>query len=143
MTIQSSSLAVASDQRHVRRQRLVQDFFAATFSEQDGKIAESVSNSTNRLPFDQELHPEVLSILDNLEEIDQKLKEHAAERPLSEINRVDLAILRVIYWESVTKNTPIKVLIDEAVELAKELGSESSSRFVNGVLGKLLVEKKK
>ena len=142
MTTQPSSSAVATDQRHLRRQRLVQDLFAATFSEQDGKIKESVSNSTNRLPFDQELHPEVLTILDNLEEIDKKLKEHAAERPLSEINRVDLAILRVIYWESVTKNTPIKVLIDEAVELAKELGSESSSRFVNGVLGKLLVEKK-
>lgn len=143
MTTQSSSSTTVLDQRHLRRQRLVQDLFAATFSEQDGKIQESVSNSSNRLPYDQELHPEVLNILDNLEEIDQKLKEHAAERPLSEINRVDLAILRVIYWESVTKNTPIKVLIDEAVELAKELGSESSSRFVNGVLGKLLVEKKK
>lgn len=142
MTTQPSSSAVATDQRHLRRQRLVQDLFAATFSEQDGKISESISNIANRLPFDQELHPEVLTILDNLEEIDKKLKEHAAERPLSEINRVDLAILRVIYWESVTNNTPIKVLIDEAVELAKELGSESSSRFVNGVLGKLLVEKK-
>jgi len=142
MITQSQSSATALDQRHLRRLRLVQDLFAATFSELDSKIQESVSNSGNRLPYDQELHPEVLSILDNLEEIDQKLKEHAAERPLSEINRVDLAILRVIYWESVTKKTPIKVLIDEAVELAKELGSESSSRFVNGVLGKLLVEKK-
>ncbi len=143
MTTQSSSSVVASDQRHFRRQRLVQDLFAATFSELDGKVEKAVSNLTNRLPFDQELHPEVLTILDNLEEIDTKIKQHAPERPLSEINRVDLAILRVIYWESVTKNTPIKVLIDEAVELAKELGSESSSRFVNGVLGKLLVEKKK
>jgi N utilization substance protein B len=53
---------------------------------------------------------------------------------------VDLAILRLIVWEAHHKNTPKKVLIDEAVELAKEFGSDSSPRFVNGVLGQLLMQ---
>jgi len=71
-------------------------------------------------------------------ELDAEIALHAPERPLSEINKVDLAIMRLIIFESRLKKTPKKVLIDEAVELAKEFGSETSAKFVNGVLGKIL-----
>jgi N utilization substance protein B len=46
--------------------------------------------------------------------------------------------MRLIIFESQTEKTPKKVLVDEAVELAKEYGSETSAKFVNGVLGKIL-----
>ena len=70
--------------------------------------------------------------------IDAEITKHAPERPLAEINKVDLAIMRLIIFESQAEKTPKKVLVDEAVELAKEYGSETSAKFVNGVLGKIL-----
>jgi N utilization substance protein B len=55
------------------------------------------------------------------------------------LNKIDLAILRLAVFELIIENSqPPKVIIDEAVELAKEFGSESSSKFVNGVLGTIL-----
>lgn len=127
--------STSQDQRHLKRIKLVQHLFAHTFDQDHF--------SEGKLPFEQALQPEIDCLLENLEKIDAQLCQHAPERPLSEINQVDLAILRVIVWEWMTKKTPYKVLIDEAVELAKELGSDSSPRFINGVLGKLLVEDEK
>jgi len=70
-------------------------------------------------------------------QLDSIIQQYAPERPLSDINKVDLAILRLIVFESKHKKTPKKVLINEAVELAKQFGSEGSPKLVNGVLGKL------
>jgi transcription antitermination protein NusB len=126
------------DQRHVRRIKLMQSLFATTFNEvlQDGDPLAI----THKLVENKEIQAAVELILTDLPEIDVKLQQFAPERPLSDINQVDLAILRLIYWEAEHKKTPKKVLIDEAVELAKEFGSDSSPRFVNGVLGKLLMQ---
>ena len=54
---------------------------------------------------------------------------------LEKINKIDLAILRFAIYEVLKGSAPKKVIIDEAVEIAKEYGSETSSSFVNGVLG--------
>jgi transcription antitermination factor NusB len=118
-----------SDHRHDKRIKIMQDVFACTFSDE---------NMANCL---KEREPEstVYQILTNLTELDTELQAVAPERPLDGINRVDLAILRTIVFESKHKDTPKKVLINEAVEMAKEFGSESSSRFVNGVLATLLL----
>ena len=60
----------------------------------------------------------------------------SAEGKTKRINKVDRAVLTVAIWEmAVEKKTPPKVIIDEAVEFAKEFGSESSPGFVNGILG--------
>lgn len=125
------------DQRHQKRIQLMQNLFAATFnrSQEYGRV--EISRLQDLLPADETLQANIAEILDELTAIDQQLKQYAPERPLSEINLIDLAILRLIVWESINKNTPKKVLIDEAVEMAKEFGTESSPRFVNGVLGKL------
>jgi N utilization substance protein B len=80
----------------------------------------------------------VSDIITNLDHIDTLIVSCAPEWPLDQINRIDLAILRISIHELTTKDTPYKVVIDEAVELAKEYGSESSSKFVNGVLGAVL-----
>lgn len=154
LTQSPQNLTQPSDRRHQKRVRLVQQLFAATFSEQDTHLESKTSKKPSapvqpdpspsppgyRLPFDEALRVEIEQLLARVETIDAKLQQHAPERPLTEINQVDLAILRVIVWEAMIKKTPVKVLINEAVELAKEFGSDSSPRFINGVLGKLLME---
>jgi transcription antitermination factor NusB len=69
---------------------------------------------------------------------DAQISAAAPDWPLSSINRVDLAILRVATEELSSSDTPPKVVIDEAVEIAKKYGSENSSSFINGVLGTIL-----
>lgn len=71
----------------------------------------------------------------HLESIDKIIETCAPEWPIEQIAKVDLEILRIAIFEIfVARNTPTKVAIDEAVELAKEFGGENSSKFVNGVL---------
>ena len=71
--------------------------------------------------------------------LDQVIASHASEWPLDQVAIIDRNILRIALWEfGVAKITPVKVAINEAIELAKIFGSDSSSRFVNGVLGSLV-----
>ncbi|UCD41293.1 MAG: transcription antitermination factor NusB [Chloroflexota bacterium] len=71
-------------------------------------------------------------------ELDAFIAEHAQEWPLEQVATIDRNILRIALWEfAVSENIPIKVAINEAVELAKVFGSDSSPRFINGVLGSL------
>ncbi len=73
-----------------------------------------------------------------IKQLDQFIAEHAPEWPLDQVATVDRNILRIALWEfAVSENIPIKVAINEAVELAKVFGSDSSPRFINGVLGSL------
>lgn len=73
-----------------------------------------------------------------IRELDQFISAHAPEWPLDQVAIVDRNIIRIALWEfAVSDNIPIKVAINEAVELAKTFGSDSSPRFVNGVLGSL------
>jgi transcription antitermination protein NusB len=70
--------------------------------------------------------------------LDGFIAEHAPEWPLDQVAIIDRNILRIALWEfAVFSKTPIKVAINEAVELAKVYGSDSTPRFVNGVLGSL------
>ncbi|MDH3943913.1 MAG: transcription antitermination factor NusB, partial [Anaerolineae bacterium] len=69
---------------------------------------------------------------------DAFIAEHAPEWPIDQVSVVDRNLLRIALWEiAVSEDTPVKVAINEAIELAKKYGSDSSSRFVNGVLGSL------
>lgn len=75
-------------------------------------------------------------IIAKITEIDSLISINAPKWPLDKINKIDLAILRVAIWElSNHKDTPSRVVIDEAIELAKEFGAKSSPGFINGVLG--------
>jgi transcription antitermination protein NusB len=70
--------------------------------------------------------------------LDHLIARYAPEWPLDQIAAIDRNILRIALWEfAVFRETPIKVAINEAVELAKLYGSDSAPRFVNGVLGSL------
>lgn len=69
--------------------------------------------------------------------LDALIQPIAPEWPLAQISRIDLAILRLAVYEltEMADVTPPKVVINEAVELAKAFGSDNSSKFINGVLG--------
>jgi N utilization substance protein B len=80
----------------------------------------------------------VFGILPLREQLDLVIARYAPEWPLDQIAAIDRNILRIAAWEfAVQRQTPVKVIINEAVELAKEFGSDSAPRFVNGVLGSL------
>ncbi len=83
--------------------------------------------------------PDIQHILPALPAIDERIASAAPEWPVDKIAKIDLAVLRLAVYElTVEKKEPPKVIIDEAIELAKEYGNENSSKFVNGVLGNIL-----
>jgi N utilization substance protein B len=80
----------------------------------------------------------VLGIQPIINELDEIISKHAPEWPLDQVATIDRNIMRIALWEiAVSNQTPLKVAINEAVELGKIYGSESTPRFVNGVLGSL------
>jgi N utilization substance protein B len=80
----------------------------------------------------------IFGILPITETLDHLIARYAPEWPLDQIAAIDRNILRMALWEfAVYGETPLKVAINEAVELAKLYGSDSAPRFVNGVLGAL------
>lgn len=107
------------DPRHQKRREIIKVLFAEEFTHQE----------------------ENFSLIDKIVRkkttIDKMIEEVAPEWPIDKINKIDLAILRLSIFEMLEKKAPPKVIIDEAVELAKEFGSESSPAFINGVLGSI------
>ena len=80
----------------------------------------------------------VKGTLRSAEQLDELIATTATEWPVDQLAIVDRNILRAALWEfAVSEETPLKVAINEAVELAKTYGSDSSPRFINGVLGTL------
>lgn len=80
----------------------------------------------------------VFGVYPIIDKLDRYIAQHAPEWPLDQISVIDRNILRIALWEfAVAGCTPVKVAINEAIELAKTFGSDSTPRFVNGVLGSL------
>ena len=104
----------------------------------------SPSEIVQRHAEERNLHPKVVEYADelvlgacnHLSDIDAHIQSAAKEWPLQQMARIDKNILRLAIYEILFNNTvPAKAAINEAVELAKSFGSETSSRFINGVLG--------
>jgi N utilization substance protein B len=84
------------------------------------------------------VHHLVSGVLANRDALDTLIHDHAPEWPLDQMAIIDRNVLRIAIFELVvSSNTPTKIAINEAVELAKLYGSDSTPRFVNGVLGTL------
>ncbi|MFC2044232.1 transcription antitermination factor NusB [Chloroflexota bacterium] len=97
------------------------------------RILEEDKPPEDSVDFAREL---VRGIVQNKATIDEKIKMFAPAFPIEQIAIVDRNILRLAIFEILLDNkVPVKVAINEAVELAKIFGSDSSSRFINGVLG--------
>lgn len=111
----------AKDPRHKKRQLVIKQLFANSYSNQE-------KNETAQ------------AVTDMKDELDEHISASAPAWPIDKLNRIDLSILRLATWELIKTDTPPKVVIDEAVELAKEYGGENSPSFVNGVLGNILVK---
>jgi N utilization substance protein B len=80
----------------------------------------------------------IFGVFPLIESLDIAIAKYAPEWPFDQIAAIDRNILRIATWEfTVDGETPVKVAINEAVELAKIYGSDSAPRFVNGVLGSL------
>lgn len=83
----------------------------------------------------------VEGVLEHLSDLDGLIAKYAPEWPVDQMAIIDRNVLRIAMYEIATsENTPVKVAINEAVELAKVFGSSSSRRFVNGVLGSFVAE---
>jgi N utilization substance protein B len=91
------------------------------------------------LNFSEEL---VKGVLQNKSELDALIKKFAPAFPPEQMSIIDRNILRLAIFEILFNNkTPFKVAINEAIELAKEFGSASSPRLINGVLGSITTER--
>jgi transcription antitermination protein NusB len=96
-------------------------------------ILSRIEVSEDVAEFSKEL---VHGVITNKEQLDQNIRDFAPAWPLDQISIIDRNILRVAIYEILHDNKiPVKVAINEAVELAKTFGSNNSSRFINGVLG--------
>ena len=83
----------------------------------------------------------VEGVLEYIDGLDRLIAKYAPEWPIDQMAIIDRNILRIAMYEIATsEHTPVKVAINEAVELAKSFGSGSSRRFVNGVLGSFVTE---
>ncbi|RME45105.1 MAG: transcription antitermination factor NusB [Chloroflexi bacterium] len=80
-------------------------------------------------------HGIVRGVLDSQPELDRIIEQIATEWPVEQMAVIDRNILRMALFELREGDAPVKVVINEAVELAKTFGSDSSRRFVNGALG--------
>jgi N utilization substance protein B len=88
----------------------------------------------------------ITGVIQSLKEIDKIIEKAAPQWPISQINIVDRNVLRIGLYELLfgdKKAVPPKVAINEAIELAKGFGGESSGKFVNGVLGTVYKETEK
>lgn len=111
-----------NDPRHLRRIKAVKSLFGYTFTKELTRTSKRASN-----------------VISHLDEIDGIITTCAPEWPLSQINRLDLSVLRQAVYEFIyKKKTPPKVIIDEAIEIGKRYGSASSGSFINGVLASAL-----
>lgn len=112
------------DPRHIKRKLAIQEIYAFSFLPGQKKDSDLAKRT-----------------IEKIEKIDPIVAKHAPLWPLPSMPPLDLAILRLSVYELIfEKKTPLKVVIDEAVELSKEFGSESTSSFVNGVLGSIVDE---
>ncbi|MBD3247885.1 transcription antitermination factor NusB [Candidatus Falkowbacteria bacterium] len=127
--------------RHLARTIAMQTLFAWDFNGcQNDNIDEMIkSNFDNFAPdFDDNgfVEAKVKGVIENQKKIDSLITKYATEWPLEQITIVDRNILRIGAHELLMEDDiPPKVAINEAIEIAKTFGGESSGRFVNGVLG--------
>ena len=113
------------DPRHLQRIKIVQNLFAFSF------------NLANNLPYSADKLTKKIII--KIPTIDKLINTYAPRFPIVHIAKVDLSILRLGIYELIfAKKIPEKVIIDEAIELSKDLSGGKSYTFINAVLGKVL-----
>jgi len=140
-------MKIKADPRHAGRKLALTSIFCWLFSEaQDEQTIELSKDLLDESAADFELANHIISgVKSHKKEIDEIIEQCAPDWPLDKISKVDLVILRIAIFEILYGGgrVPDKVAVDEAVELAKEFGNDTSSKFVNGVLGTVIEIKRK
>lgn len=138
-----------TDPRHLSRILVLQELFRKDFGKVNSFITEDVSvddlvQMNEISEYNKDLYQNILDgVPQEIEQIDEIIKKYAPQWNIDQMKLVDLQILRIAIYEGfLAKITPPKVAIDEAIEIAKEFGGESSGKFVNGVLGAIYEEVK-
>ncbi len=123
----------SDDPRRNARIIILQELFAETFS----NIQQDLTSEYATIIYDKEKYASIKKVLTaSLTDIDTMIQKYAKERPIADLNPIDLHILRIGIAEAFfAKVAPPKVVINESVEIAKQYGTEASFKFVNGVLG--------
>jgi len=129
--------------RHLSRSIVLQTLYEWDFRKEENKEIEKIFQRNlqtmgSGLANDQYPQKLLQGILDHWDELNTLISQGAPEWPLNKINIIDRNVLRIGIYELLfgdSKEVPPKVAINEAVELAKTFGGNSSRRFVNGVLG--------
>lgn len=118
-----SALPKIMDSRHARRIQRVQELYAFL-----------INGASDLSPYS-------AAVVKHADKIDQNIQKGAPKYTIEKIAPVDLAILRLAVYElTIEKKEPPKVIINEAINLAKELAGEKSPGFINAVLGKIYEE---
>ncbi len=132
--------------RHLGRTIIMQSLYQWDFRDKDmAELQRSLERNLKEfapefddVPF---VENTVNGILTNAEEIDALIAKYAPQWPIEQITLVDRNVLRIgIYELKFNPDIPARVSINEAIELAKTFGGESSGKFVNGVLGAIYRE---
>lgn len=127
------------------REKILRCLFAMDVGKMSGELAlQFIGRDEKFSPDNQKfLQGIVEGVRDNFKAIDKKISSNLRDWKLSRISYVDKNILRFAVYEILFfKKTPIRVSVNEAVELAKKYGGEESYKFINGVLGNLIKEEK-
>lgn len=136
--------------RHLARSIILQSLFEWDFYQRKLNLDKIIKRNIKKFggDFDENKFIETLAkgVMENRGKIDKIIQSSAPERPLSQLSAIDRNILRIGLFELLygnKKEVPPKVAINEAIELAKSFGGESSGRFINGVLGSVYKEVEK
>lgn len=129
--------------RHLARTIALQTLYNRDFrnnpdQDMDKTLAQNMKEFAPQFDDNGFIEKLVDGVIKNQPDIDKTIVKYAPEWPLEQITMVDRNVLRIgIYEMKFDKDIPEKVAINEAIELAKAFGGESSGKFVNGVLGSI------
>jgi len=133
--------------RHLARSIVLQSLFEWDFYQKKADLKKIIERNIQDFGgnFDEDDFARALAkgVVKNIEKIDKIIKESAPERPVEQLTIINRNILRLGLYELLyedKKEVPYKVAINEAIELAKNFGGESSGKFINGVLGTVYKE---
>ncbi len=134
--------------RHLSRSIAMQslyewDFMGRDFQSLDKILERNIKEFGPGLEDTEFIRQLANGVAENIDKIDEIIEKAAPEWPLEQINIVDRNVLRIGLYELLYSNkeeVPPKVAINEAIELAKMFGGESSGKFINGVLGTVYKE---
>lgn len=133
--------------RHLARSIVLQTLFEWDFYNKSHDLDEIITRNTEKFggEFDEKDFVKSLAqgIIKHIDKLDKIIAQSAPERPVAQLSIIDRNVLRIGLYELIyadKEEVPPKVAINEAIELAKGFGSDSSGKFINGVLGTVFKE---